>query len=64
MNFSIVILRVHDNDQVGRDVRSPAKRTRGHHNLNGTYYTRKVCDEQYCPKRKLDLTDQHSLRML
>jgi len=36
MDFAIVVLGVHDNDEVCRDVDAPAERTRGHHHLNST----------------------------
>lgn len=41
MDFAIVVLGVHDNDEMCRDVDSPAERTRGHHHLNKACHKRK-----------------------
>lgn len=36
MDFAVVVLCVHDDDEVSGDVDAPAERTRGHHHLNST----------------------------
>lgn len=37
IDFAIVVLSVHDNDKMCRDVDAPAEWTRGHHNLNSPF---------------------------
>lgn len=44
MDFAIVVLGVHDDDKVCRDVDAPAERTRGHHHLNSTCQRRRTKD--------------------
>lgn len=36
MDFAVVVLGVHDDDEMCRDVDAPAEWTRGHHHLNST----------------------------